>query len=383
MSSEYVAASSSRTSAAACWSPAWARPWPRTSAWRRRAPADGARRASTFGTTGAARRADAGDARRTSSCRSLVEQTEGRHRPPRARRRRGAGQRPRRSAARTTTATTPSWPWPPRTRCRASCPRRSRPLPVLKVLYRNTDPHPGARAAARHEALHPVEPAAGARGQGRRRGPPRARPASRTWTRPSASSPRIAPGSLDDAYNDLQYCRRRTTSTSTASSWPGAPGPCSTSPARSTPTRCSASRSGSACNENRNGASTVGRSRRCCRSCSTSTSSPARRSAPATADDAWVEPLAQTIYGAGREKAADAVAAALAEGIAPERDRRGDLAGREPARPPRPRPARRPIGAASRRAASTATRSASTPPTRPTPGGTSPASATAATRSPA
>src|SRR4051812_8970157 len=35
------------------------------------------------------------------------------------------------------------------------------------------------------------------------------------------------------------------------------------------------------------------------------------------ADDAWVESLAKVIYGGGRERAADAVAAALAEGFAP------------------------------------------------------------------
>jgi hypothetical protein len=35
-------------------------------------------------------------------------------------------------------------------------------------------------------------------------------------------------------------------------------------------------------------------------------------------DDAWVEGLAKTIYGDGRAKAADAVAAALAEGMSPE-----------------------------------------------------------------
>ena len=35
-------------------------------------------------------------------------------------------------------------------------------------------------------------------------------------------------------------------------------------------------------------------------------------------DDAWVASLGHTIYGSSREKAADAVAAALAEGIAPE-----------------------------------------------------------------
>ena len=36
------------------------------------------------------------------------------------------------------------------------------------------------------------------------------------------------------------------------------------------------------------------------------------------ADDAWVERLAHTVYGIDREKAADAVAAALAEGMSPE-----------------------------------------------------------------
>jgi hypothetical protein len=39
---------------------------------------------------------------------------------------------------------------------------------------------------------------------------------------------------------------------------------------------------------------------------------------PRQADDAWVERLAMTIYGGGREAAAEAAAAALAEGFAPE-----------------------------------------------------------------
>ena len=35
-------------------------------------------------------------------------------------------------------------------------------------------------------------------------------------------------------------------------------------------------------------------------------------------DDAWVEQISQTIYASDRSKAADAVAAALADGVAPE-----------------------------------------------------------------
>ena len=36
------------------------------------------------------------------------------------------------------------------------------------------------------------------------------------------------------------------------------------------------------------------------------------------AEDAWIDEFSKTVYGASREKAADAVAAALAEGISPE-----------------------------------------------------------------
>jgi hypothetical protein len=36
------------------------------------------------------------------------------------------------------------------------------------------------------------------------------------------------------------------------------------------------------------------------------------------ADDAWIEQMCRTVYGGGRERAADAVAAALAEGFSPE-----------------------------------------------------------------
>lgn len=43
-----------------------------------------------------------------------------------------------------------------------------------------------------------------------------------------------------------------------------------------------------------------------------------RKAGDRKADDAWIEKMCQTIYGGGRDRAADAAAAALAEGIAPE-----------------------------------------------------------------
>jgi hypothetical protein len=43
-----------------------------------------------------------------------------------------------------------------------------------------------------------------------------------------------------------------------------------------------------------------------------------RKAGTRAADDKWVEDLSKVVYGGGRDKAADAVAAALAEGFAPE-----------------------------------------------------------------
>ena len=97
------------------------------------------------------------------------------------------------------------------------------------------------------------------------------------------------------------------------------------------------------------------------------------------ADDAWIESMSETLFAATPDQAADAVAAALAEGI--RADSVADaialaanqLVLRDPGRSA-PRPTRK-----SPSAASTATRSAFTPATRSTPGATSRGSAIAAT----
>ena len=89
------------------------------------------------------------------------------------------------------------------------------------------------------------------------------------------------------------------------------------------------------------------------------------------ATDEWIEELSHTIYASNRQQAAEAVAQALGRGILARGRRRGDLAGREPARAARPRPQEGRLAARSRSAASTGPRSACMPPTPPTPGGTS------------
>ena len=93
--------------------------------------------------------------------------------------------------------------------------------------------------------------------------------------------------------------------------------------------------------------------------------------------------MSQTIYASSREQAAEAVAEALAEGSSPEAVGEAislaanQLVLHDPGR------TQGGLARASPSAASTAHRSACTPPMPPTPGGTSPASATAATRTPA
>ena len=57
---------------------------------------------------------------------------------------------------------------------------------------------------------------------------------------------------------------------------------------------------------------------RCCRSCSRSTSCSGPTPGTRTADDEWVDDLSKTIFKATPEQAAAAAAAALAEGMAPD-----------------------------------------------------------------
>ena len=258
-------------------------------------------------------------------------------------------------------------------------PEPRRALPVLKVLYRNTshiqrdrrpdarDPAPGrrlgiARDRSAAEALREATPA---RTWKERRGPsPRwrgARSTGRTTTcKPSCRSPQRTPGRpglarLGPARPDGQGARPH----ATPPVGPVLRGRGSERPQvqkRRDPDR----------------------------------PAPAPRRVPPPEpnptehqpDDGWVERLGQTIYASDREQAADAVASALAEGFPSEAVGEAislaanQLVLHDPGRRQEDTPAK-PKGA------STAPRWGSTPPTPPTPGGTSPGSATAATRSPA
>ena len=101
------------------------------------------------------------------------------------------------------------------------------------------------------------------------------------------------------------------------------------------------------------------------------------------ADDAWVDRLAMTIYRARPTEAAEAAAAALAEGISPEDVGEAiSLASNRLLLCDQGRVKGAPAGKCLQEACM-ATRSACMPRTRPTPGETSPGSATPAIHSPA
>ena len=83
-------------------------------------------------------------------------------------------------------------------------PESQRALPVLKVLYRNTN-HIQQMGGRSHETLHPVEPADLPGGPSRRRGVARRDPCGRTCKAAERLFAALAHRSLDEAYNDLQY----------------------------------------------------------------------------------------------------------------------------------------------------------------------------------
>ena len=102
------------------------------------------------------------------------------------------------------------------------------------------------------------------------------------------------------------------------------------------------------------------------------------------ADDAWVDRLAMTIYGATPNGSRRSRRRGAGRGHFAGRRRRGDFAGVEPACCYATRAVSRSMPAGKcLQEACMATRSACMPPTRPTPGETSPGSATPAIHSPA
>jgi hypothetical protein len=189
-------------------------------------------------------------------------------------------------------------------------PEASRALPVMKVLYRNAT-HIQAKGGRKNEALHPVEPAPLPKdqlpGEAIRDAARKNDPATAEGMFAS-----VAKGTPAEAFDQLQYCVHDEVNVHrVVLAWRAWMMLDFTGPEQAHTLLRQSVRF--ACREHSKGGAAhiqtllpklldehklVGRK-------------PGTR----TADDAWVEKLAGVIYGEGRERAADAVAAALAQGF--------------------------------------------------------------------
>jgi hypothetical protein len=192
-----------------------------------------------------------------------------------------------------------------------------RALPVLKVLYRNTN-HMQQMGGASHETLHTIEPAALPAGQC-------AGEALRDMTRRAdydgaeRAFAGLAGGSLDEAYNDLQYVVQdypdvhRVVLAWRAWALLDLTGKehAHTLLRQSVRFCCDEENSIRRYNSDK-------KLRDVLPGLLDRVMAKAESTAAKQPDDAWIDGLSQTIYSSTREKAATAVADALCDGVAPE-----------------------------------------------------------------
>jgi hypothetical protein len=196
-------------------------------------------------------------------------------------------------------------------------PEKQQALPVLKVLYRNTN-HIQEMGGSSREALHTVELAHLPEG---RPAAEALRDATRRHDVKSAEQTfaALAHGPLDEAYNDLQYVIQDYVDVHRVVLAWRAWALLDLTGKEHAHTLLRQSVRFCCDEEGHLGNDSIKNSLRALLpkllDQYSLLSKPAGTRRP---DDAWVEQFAQTLYGASREKAADTVAAALAEGIAPE-----------------------------------------------------------------
>ena len=193
--------SSWRTWAEACWSPAWDRPWPDLGLAPAALAAEGAERL-TFGPM--------------EPLVALMQETPADRLLPAVVERIKAGTDLRQLVAAAALANARTFGGQdydgyhaimalvPAYQMSRELPEAQRALPVLKVLYRNTN-HIQQMGGRTHEALHARRAGRRARRPRRGRKPCARRPGGRTWTAAERTFAALARGPLDEAYNDLQY----------------------------------------------------------------------------------------------------------------------------------------------------------------------------------
>jgi hypothetical protein len=196
-------------------------------------------------------------------------------------------------------------------------PEDRRALPVLKVLYRNTN-HMQEKGGCDHETLRPIEADAS---PGNRPSPEALRDLARrqdmAGTERAFAS--LARGPLDEAYNDLQYLVQDNTNVHRVvlawRSW------ALLELTGKEHAHTMLRQSVRFCVDeeaNVRKYKTADALRPLLPKLLDQYKLADRAPGDRMPDDAWIDRMAMTIYGSDRSKAADAVAAALAEGIAPE-----------------------------------------------------------------
>jgi hypothetical protein len=199
----------------------------------------------------------------------------------------------------------------------AELPEEQRPLPVLKVLYRNTNriQEEGGRT---HEALHPVHPA---NLPHERDGGELLREATRRRDQQGAEQTfaALARGPIGEAYNHLQFAVEDEVDVHRVvlawRSWVlrDFTGPEYAHTLLRQSVRYCVDAEKHVFDTKRTPAI-----RTVLPKLLDQYHLAGRKPGDRKAEDKWIEDMARTIYGAGRERAAEAVAAALAEGFSPE-----------------------------------------------------------------
>ncbi|HJZ89840.1 MAG TPA: hypothetical protein VKE40_03135 [Gemmataceae bacterium] len=192
-------------------------------------------------------------------------------------------------------------------------PEAQRPLPVLKVLYRNAT-HMQAKGGRKNEELHAVNPMPIPEGKSSGEV---IRDAARNNDRGTAEGvfATVAKGKPAEAFNELQeFVHDDVNVHRVVLAWRAWMMLDYTGPAQAhTLLRQSVL---FACREH--GGKATSEIQALLPKLMDQYKLVGRKAGTRTADDKWIEDLSKVVYGAGRAKAADAVAAALAEGFAPE-----------------------------------------------------------------
>jgi hypothetical protein len=192
-------------------------------------------------------------------------------------------------------------------------PEAQRPLPILKVLYRNAT-HMSAKGGRKNEELHAVKPMPIPEGKA---GGEIIRDAARKNDRETAEGvfATVAKGTPAEAFDQLQeFVHDDVNVHRVVLAWRAWMMLDYTGPEQAhTLLRQSVL---FACREH--GGKTTSEIQALLPKLLDQYKLVGRKAGTRAADDKWVEDLSRVVYGAGRSKAADAVAAALAEGFAPE-----------------------------------------------------------------